>query len=111
MSATVVKTAHFLGKRTAWVHPTYGVRKVRSYVGNRAQIMAITGCVEEGGWGPKQWVVLKLHSCASWKHPHPELTRASTELYLNREDAEQVLVALMSAISEYDRREAEGGPA
>jgi hypothetical protein len=101
------KAFHTLSKKIPYSHPTHGILKTRSYVERKANIYAITGSTYRSGWGPKRWISLKLHSSWTWKSASPELVDASTSLILGREDAELIVVALMSAIAEYDRQEAE----
>lgn len=107
-SKGTVQTFHCLGHRVPWVHPKNGkTYKARSYVSRRANIMAITGSVCETSWGPKRWITLQLHSSLTWKSLNPELVTASTQLMLNRDDAESIVTGLLTAINEFDRQEEE----
>lgn len=83
------------------------VYKFRSYIQNRATIFGIGTGVMNTSWGVKRLINLKFHSSQTWKALNPHLTRASTDILLTRTDAEAIVVALMSAIAEYDRQEEE----
>ncbi len=104
----ITQTFHSLSQRMPWVHPTTGkTYKARSYVYGRANIFAVTSAVQSTGWGIRRWITLSLHSSLTWKSTLPAFVTPSTKLYLNRADAEVLLTALLTAISEFDRQEKE----
>jgi len=78
-------------------------------VSGKANIFAISGGADTHPWGPKHWVILKLHSCQTWKDPLPFISgrHASTEIFCGREEAEMMVTALISGITEFDRQVAE----
>ena len=116
------KVLHTVTKKRLW-HSTNGAghtrpMKTRSYA-NRAQIFAITTCVTAprppyAGFGSvappgiswPRWINVKLHSMQTWKMD-PMHVDASTQFNLSREDAEFLMIGLMSAIAEFDKQEAE----
>jgi hypothetical protein len=110
MTGQVVTFHQVIKKPRRWRHPTlHREFNTRGYVSNRANIFAISGGAETHTWGPKHWVILKLHSCQTWKIPLSLIsgTHPSTEICCGREEAEMMVMALMAGITEFDRQVAE----
>jgi hypothetical protein len=106
----VITFHQVIKKPRRWRHPTlHREFNTRGYVSGRANIFAISGGAETRPWGPKHWVVLKLHSCLTWKYPLLSIpgAHASTEVVCGREEAEMMVMALMAGITEFDRQVAE----
>jgi hypothetical protein len=110
LSATTRVTYHrAITKPRRWTNPrTGGTHNARGDTG-RHKLFAVSGGAMTNTWGPRHWVLLKLHSCSTWKEPFPHLSRASTEMHLGREEAEMMVVALMEGIKEFDKQVEEFG--